>query len=144
MILFAPFHPGHLLEIELQRATPKDVPLFSDPQYGEALAAGDSRSVFDEAGHVRACLGVFEFMPGLGIAWAMFSPGAAKLLPEISAHAADYLASCKFRRVEAHINPAFRASVRWAKRMGFQFEGVMRKHSPFGDAHLYAWIKEDT
>lgn len=144
MILFAPFHPGHLLEIELQRATPKDAPLFADEQYGAALAAGDSRSVLDEGGQVRACLGVFEAMPGLGWAWAMFSPGAARLLPEIEAHVREYLATCRFRRIEGHINPAFRASVRWAKRMGFQFEGVMRSHSPAGDAHLYAWIKEST
>jgi hypothetical protein len=143
-VILGPFHPAHLLEIELQRATPKDVSLFSDPGYGEALAHGDSRSVFDEAGKVRACLGVFEFMPGLGIAWAMFSPGSWRLLPEISAMAADYLSACRFRRIEAHMNPRFRASLRWAKRMGFQFEGVMRQHSPAGDAHLYAWIKEST
>lgn len=143
-MIFSPFHPGHLHEIELQRATPKDVSLFADPSYGETLATCDSRSVLDDDGHVRACLGVFDFLPGVGIAWAMFSPGAAKLLPEISAYAADYLAACKFRRVEAHINPNFRASIRWAKRMGFVFEGVMRQHTPTGDAHLYAWVKETT
>jgi hypothetical protein len=143
-VILGPFHPAHLLEIELQRATPKDVSLFSDPTYGEALASGDSRSVFDDAGHVRACLGVFEAMPGLGWAWAMFSPGAAKLLPEISDYARDYLATCRFRRIEGHINPAFRASIRWAKRMGFQFEGVMRRHTPNGDAHLYAWVRQET
>lgn len=144
-MIIAPFHPGHLQEIELQRATPKDVSLFADPTYGETLAQCDAQSVLDDAGHVRACLGVFDFMPGIGIAWAMFSPGAAKLLPAISAHAKGYLAACPFRRIEAHINPNFRASIRWARRMGFEFEGVMRQHSPtFGDAHLYAWIKGNT
>jgi hypothetical protein len=140
-MIVAPFHPGHLREIELQRATPKDVALFTDPGYGESLAACDARTVFED-GVVRACLGVFDFMPGLGIAWAMFSPGSWHLLPEISAVAADYLSTCTYRRIEAHINPTFRPSVRWAKRMRFQFEGVMRQHAPDGDRHLYAWLKE--
>lgn len=142
-MILAPFHRNHLIEIELQRKTPKDVGLFSDSSYGDTLAAGDSYSIFD-GGEVKACLGVFDFMPGVGIAWAMFTQDAGRLLPSLSLRARRYLRTCKFRRVEAYLDPNFAESIRWAELMGFQFEGVMKKHSPRGDDLLYAWVKEQT
>lgn len=143
-MILGPFHPNHLIEIELQRATVKDVSLFSDPEYGAALAAGDALSVFDDKGELKACLGVFELMSGLGVAWAMFSQDAGRYLPAISLRARRYLRQCRFRRVEAWIDPGFEQSVRWAKLMNFQFEGVMRKRSPTHDDHMYAWVKEES
>ncbi len=141
-MLMTPFHPNHLIEIALQRKTPKDVGLFSDPKYGESLLLGDAFSVFD-GGEVRACLGVVDFLPGIGIAWAMFAQEAGKFLPALSLRARRYLRDCNYRRIEAYIDPDFAESVRWATLMNFHFEGVMKKHAPTGDHHLYAWVRED-
>jgi hypothetical protein len=141
-MILAPFLPAHLQEIELQRKTPKDVGLFSDPRYGESLLSGDAFSVFDGP-TLKASLGVFDFMPGVGIAWAMFSQDAGSLLPALSLRARKYLRNCRFRRIEAYIDPNFAESIRWATLMGFQFEGVMKKHSPRGDDLMYAWVKGD-
>lgn len=142
-MILVPFHPGHLLEIQVQRKQPVDVSLFSDPSYGEALAAGDSYTAFDN-GEVTACLGVFEFWKGRGIAWAMFSEKAGRILPVLSLKAKRYMKTCKFNRIEAHIDPDFKESLRWCELMGFKRETPepMQQFSPDGKAHyLYAWIR---
>lgn len=141
-MILCPFHPAHLTEITLQRATPKDVGLFSDPVYAESLKHGDAFSMFDQ-GVLIACLGVFECWEGRGIAWAMFDERAGRFFPQLSLRARKYLRECRFQRVEAYIDEGFAASVRWAKLMGFKKEGNMRKFSPKGaDMALFAWTKD--
>ncbi len=142
-MILVPFQSHHLMEIELQRKQKRDVTYFADPEYGAALEAGDSFTVFHD-GEIAACLGVFEFWKGRGIAWAMFTEKAGKVLPALSLKARRYMKQCRFNRIEAHIDPDFKESLRWCELMGFKRETPepMPNFSPEGKAHyLYAWTR---
>jgi hypothetical protein len=141
-VIVAPFHPAHLLEIRAQPAQPKDFALFSDPEYGEQLLAGDAFSVFDAAGQVQAVLGVAPLWENRGAAWAVLSGECGPVFVAMHKQAKAYFDRCRFARVEAYIDPNFPQAVRWIELLGFQREGLMRKFTPAGaDNYLYSRVR---
>jgi len=143
-MIVAPFHPAHLIELRTQAQQPKDLALFSDPDYGQSLASGDSFSIFDSAGELQACLGVFELWRGRGLAWALLSANVHRLMLPISYRARSFFQGSKYDRIEAYIDPNFPQAIRWIELLGFVRETAepMRKFTPTGaDQYLYARIR---
>jgi RimJ/RimL family protein N-acetyltransferase len=78
--------------------------------------------------------GVFQVWPGVGEAWSFFTPEirnhpfflhriALKMLPLI-------IEAGGFHRIYCNIWSEFGDALRWAERLGFCSEGLMRKFTP--------------
>lgn len=84
--------------------------------------------------------------PGRATGWAILGPyvGASQLLAitrNARARMEEIQREDRYRRIEAHVVTGFEAGHRWATRLGFVFEGVMRRFDPEGRDHvLYARI----
>lgn len=143
-MIVAPFHPAHLIELRTQERQPKDLALFSDPEYGQSLASGDAFSVFDAAGELQACLGVFELWTGRGLGWALLSGNVTQLMVPITKRARAFFDASAYRRVEAYVDPNFPQALRWVELLGFKRETPepMLNFTPTGGAqYLYARIR---
>lgn len=98
------------------------------PAYGRALeAAGGGFTAF-EGSTVLAAAGIVTLWPGRGQVWALITP--AMRARAIVIHRAVYRAVQRYTgaRLECIIDPEFSASVAWARRLGFQYEGTMPKY----------------
>lgn len=89
--------------------------------------------------------GVSILRPGVGEAWAIFSP-LIKTMPfaihrNVKKILARIIAEQHLRRVHAAIDPQDKIAVRWIGRLGFQREGTLRRFGEGGkDMDLYARI----
>ena len=107
-------------------------------EYAQALErAGDAFTAW--AGpSVIACAGYIHFWPGRAQVWAMISSDIRIYGSIIHKHVKRYIESHPVNRLECIIDPNFDASVRWALRLGFQYEGTMKRYGFHGqDMDMY-------
>jgi hypothetical protein len=143
-MLVVPFLPAHLIEIQAQPQTPKDLSIFGDPSYGESLSSGGEAFTVFHDGEILACLGVFQFWPGRGVCWAVLSSDLRKHMVGLSKRIRTFFDQSGYRRLEATIAPDFPAAIRWAELLGFERECLMRAYTPSGaDQYLYSRVRID-
>lgn len=134
------------LRATLQREQADAVEDFADPGYIRWLLKGEAWALVDGE-DVLAAAGVLPKWPGSVTGWALLSEGAAKpsrflrLSREVRAFLGLLLRPGSVERIETPVRADFTAGHRWAKFLGFQEEGTMRKFWPGGvDCTLYARV----
>ncbi len=108
--------------------------------------AGPTYTFTDEAGAIVFCCGVDTLWPGVGEAWASFSPLAAKY-PHVLQCMKWVIGQCFTRwgywRVHAILAVDDDAAIRMDERLGFKRESILRKYGSHGeDRYMYAIVKE--
>lgn len=130
--------PADLLAIELQPR--QQAPGMQTPQIAANLAESKEAFTATVNGEVIACIGLIEFWPGRRFVWAYLAAQTGPHLVALTWRARRWLRYHGAGRIEAAIDPTFRAAVRWACRLGFEREGTMREYVPGKDYDLYARI----
>jgi hypothetical protein len=139
-VKIVPFEPWHLHSIVLQ---PAQAFIGSDltPEMADALAKiGDAYTALHE-GLVMGCAGVAPLHPGNASAWAVLGQCGPRFFVRIHKAALRYFAGQDYRRIQTAVRTDFEAGHRWARALGFENEGTMRKYGPEGaDYDLYARV----
>jgi len=89
-------------------------------------------------GEVVACVGLIQHWPGRRFVWAYLAWNAP-MVP-LTWKVRRWLRFHGEGRIEAAIDPQFKASIRWARRLGFKREGRMKQYVPGKDYDLYARV----
>lgn len=98
---------------------------------------GDART----DGRVLAIMGVIEVHAQAGTAWALMAPGCWGHMGELTRIARNYLDARPYRRIDMLVRAEFAAGHRWARRLGFTREAVLRAWRPDGgDMVMHARI----
>lgn len=89
-----------------------------------------------------ACLGVTEYWPGRGEAWAIMPRTNGPFMLTVTRAVKRFLRLCPIRRLEAAVEWDFEAGHRWAKMLGFELEAPRLKSYFIDgkDAALYARV----
>lgn len=91
---------------------------------------------------VWGCAGVWELEPHRATAWALIHEDIGARFFRFHNSVVKFLNECKYQRVELATQDGFGAAERWAKMLGFKWEGCMAKYFPDGSmGNLYARIK---
>lgn len=102
---------------------------------------GPGIAVF-EGDSILGCLGIID-LPGThrAIVWAVFAAVIKEDAIGFFRAGMKFLAQNPRRRMEIHIDPDFPASIRLAKMIGFEYEGLMRGFTETGaDRQLWAKV----
>ena len=112
-----------------------------EPDYAGSIQKGEAFTV-EHGGVVVACAGVIELWPNRGLAWSLIARDAGAAFPAFTKAVARHLAGTRFHRVECYVDWAFTAGHRWARMLGFNFEGKLIGFSPAKtDMAMYARVK---
>lgn len=132
----------HLASLILQPAQAAWLDNMTTDQF-EALAATDAAwTVVDGAGQVLMCAGVIETGVSRGEAWALLSRDCGPAMSAVTRAVRRYLTTAPYRRIEAVVATDFAPGRRWAKMLGFRFEGLMTAYLDDGsDAERWARVK---
>lgn len=112
------------------------------PEYAMQLERNSEAFTAWAGTRVIACAGYLHFWPGRAQVWAMISGDIRYYGPIIHRHVKRYILAHPVDRLECIIDPNFDASVRWALRLGFQYEGTMRRYFKNRDMDMYVWESE--
>lgn len=109
---------------------------------GQAATAGPAWTG-RHAGRVIGCAGVALIWPGRAAAWCLLAADIPTLawigIHRAVARRLAHLPALGVRRVEADVLDEFAPGHRWARMLGFSYEGRMRAYGPTGlDYHRYA------
>lgn len=133
-----PFRAKHLLEID----SAITAEMFALGKMAEHCGSAYTAVV---CGDPIGSAGIAIVQPGIGEAWSLLNPvfkrfpvslhkAASRLIPEV-------MERHKLRRVQATIDPGDAMAIRWAERLGFEREGLMRQFGADGaDLFLYAKV----
>ena len=134
--------PSHIMAINLQPAQQFALGLLT-PEYASQIV--EQRGVGWTAMHEGrpiACAGIVEAWEGRGLAWALFSEQALRHFTSIHRAARNVLADAPWRRIEMTVDATHEQGIRWAQRLGFEQEGLMRSYTRDGrDCYLFARLK---
>ncbi|MFK0377844.1 GNAT family acetyltransferase [Pandoraea sp. NPDC090278] len=142
MMIVERLRAEHLLFIELQPAQAFAQALLTR-EYAETIAGqtGVGWTVLKD-GKPVACGGVAEQWPGRAEAWTLLSDDALRTFRHVHRVAQGVIAEAPWNRIEMKVDARHDAGVRWAKRLGFECEGLMRKYTTDGrDIFLFARVK---
>ena len=91
----------------------------------------------EEDGKILACYGLTAAFPGVADAWAVFSLQGLKYGKEITEDVLFWLERSVeefgLRRVQAQAYEEHDAAHRWLERLGFEFEGKLKKFGMRGE-----------
>lgn len=136
------FRREHLEKLELQDAQADMREQLKDPAYGLMLEQCRFSFTGIHDGVIIGCAGIQEVWEGRAIMWALLSKHAGVHFRSIHRAAMGFITQSEWRRIECVVEDGFDAGHRWAKLLGMEREGLMRKYSPTGvDFHLYSRIK---
>lgn len=142
MMYVIPYRHFHLAALAIQDAQASMADMIK-PEYAKALeAAGPAYTVMDNQ-EVIACAGLAEQWPGRATAWSILSKHVAGMkMARLHKMVARFLDMQNYTRIEMTVDHEFEQGHRWAKMLGFEWEGLMRKYNPNGvDCDLYARVK---
>jgi hypothetical protein len=136
------FRPAHLDELRLQPSQEYLSAFVGRPGYGQELVEAGPCYTVRRDGKIICCAGVVNLWTGRASAWALLSWDAGKSMRPLHREVLKFLDRCEIRRVEAYVYPAFEPGHRWARMLGFEFEGLMRAFGQDGnDMAMYARIR---
>lgn len=139
MIEVVKFKPAHLDELRLQPAQEYLSAFVGRPGYGQELVEAGPCYTVRRDGRIICCAGVVNLWTGRASAWALLSWDAGKSMMGLHREVLKFLDRCEIRRVEAYVYPGFEPGHRWARMLGFEFEGLMRAFGhDGGDMAMYA------
>ena len=141
MIEVQDFRPEHL-----ERFTPRpwDVEAYAGQRWDEIQKVildsqkhGPAWVAIDDDGSVLVITGFVVLWPGVAEGWGFFSDGAFKRPKEILGHYRRWIQAVmetwELWRLQVMACCSLYGADRWAKAMGFQFEGCMRKWGAAGE-----------
>jgi len=141
---FVTMDPADLSLIDLRADIAEACPALTDPAFAAALAGGYALTAIDGCRTVAAG-GVMPYWPGCGRAW--LAPGNGlrrRYWPAITEATIAVFARAHadgMARIETVVREDMPANHFWARRLGFESEGLMRRWGPEGkDYRLYARI----
>ncbi|MFY9350663.1 MAG: hypothetical protein WBL20_07740 [Sphingobium sp.] len=95
-------------------------------------------------GRILAVMGVLAVHDQCGTAWALMAPGCWGHMGALTRIVRDYLDGLPFRRIDMLVRAEFAPGHRWATRLGFAREGLLRAWRPDGgDMVMHARIRGD-
>ena len=108
---------------------------------------GMAVTVEDPAGEIVFCFGVHHKWTGVGEVWAVYSPLVQKYAMSLRL-TQSFLKTLEeqfgYYRLYATVDIRFPETVRFVEKLGFEAEGLMRRHGPHGeDRMMYALVKEN-
>ncbi len=140
-MMIVAFQPAHLERLLLQPSQALMQPTLADPTYGPSLAsAGPAYSAVD-GDAVFACAGLIPQWEGRAVAWALIAAEAGRSMIGIHKAVGRAMRLHAYRRIETAVASDFEQGHRWARMLGFEREGLMKRYTPDGrDCHLYARV----
>lgn len=143
MIRVTPFAWHDADAIAPQDAQLRDWPDDMRPHLA-AMAGKGQAFTLRQDGRVLAIMGVMENHAEAGTAWALMAPGCWGQMGELTRIARNYLDGLRYRRIDMMVRAEFAAGHRWARRLGFTREAVLRAWAPGGgDMVMHARIAGD-
>lgn len=143
-----PFRPDHIHELA-DFGGQEWARMLTGPEHLERLLSGPAFSGAI-SGEIVGCAGVAALDHRRGYAWAMLSDQASRHPAAVHRAVYRFLRSSdcasRFDRVEAYVDPAFVAAIRWVVALGFRCETPqpMQKFFPNGGpALMFAYFPGD-
>ena len=96
-------------------------PFFTEEDLNDMADAGPAITVLKD-GKVIGCGGLVEMTQYRALVWALFSKTTPANFLLMHRASVKMLRSCKYKRVEAFVDPNFPAAMRWIKQLGFTME----------------------
>ena len=130
--IVVPFEPAHYLEAV------SGAPYEGDPEASAEVyyKAGPAWTGLVD-GAVVACAGIMLLWPGLGEAWAVWTPRGRAHIRSIHRAVRDGMRDIvddhHLRRVQAKVVEGFWEGRLWANHLGFNIEARMQKYGPNGE-----------
>lgn len=140
MIEVHPFVPADLAELSLQPSQEFLSAFIGRPGYGQELVDAGPCYTARSGGRIVCCAGLVSLWPGRASAWALLSADAGRCMVPLHRAVAEFFDSCDIERVEAYVVPDFMPGHRWARMLGFEFEGRMRAFQRGQDMCMYARV----
>jgi hypothetical protein len=114
----------------------------------EARVSADPAWTLEDDGSPVACGGVVTLIPGVGEIWLVVSPlmtvRPLSLCRALRAKKRELLSDkYGYRRLQAIIWCGFELGCRLATRYGLTYEGTLERYLPYGDAYMFAVVRED-
>jgi len=136
--------PEHLLAVQMQAAQAHGQRYVTETMAHELVAGQGVGWSAQHEGQIIACAGILQMHEARGMAWAMFAQTALAHFKTIHRVVLAVLAAAPWRRIEMTVDARHESACRWAERLGFACEGLMRAYTPDGrDCYLYARINEE-
>lgn len=133
MVEIVPFQRQHLRAIHVQGAQEIDMaPLISDPSYAEALEGLEHSWAAIDGDRVLACGGIVEEWHGVARAWMIIGKDIGSRFIHIHRAVLGFVKNCGYHRIEMSVAKGFDEGCRWAKMLGFEYEGTARAYTPDG------------
>ncbi|HEV2746412.1 MAG TPA: GNAT family protein [Allosphingosinicella sp.] len=141
MISIEPFAPHHLAGLTLQTA---QRPELAGRAAGAGAELGPAFTALRD-GVVLGCAGLAESHAGHATAWALFAEGhGVATWAALTAAIRRVLDAADYRRVDMLVRDRFERAHEFARRLGFEQEGVLRRYGADGsDYAVYARIREE-
>lgn len=87
-----------------------------------------------------AAWGAFLQWPGRAVSWALFTPRARPYAERVTNatlfHVEQMQQRDHLRRMEATVDAGDPKAIRWAQRIGFRIEGLLRAYGPNGEDYF--------
>ncbi len=139
-------HLHELMDGPLNEGAPEHIGYMKD-YAGELQQPGWSYTLI-ENGYIICCAGIVDMWPGVGEAWFIASNKIHEYpRPFIRFAKTDVMQKVvdenELWRVQAVCKSDWPAALKFARFMGFEPEGVMRKYGPEGMDYIrVAWVRE--
>lgn len=131
-----PFETWHLEVLEHQ---PSQIDAYAFVEFGNHMALANDLAFTAVTDRVVGCAGLIPMYEGTDLAWANLSVCGPAVFLKIHRAIERFLANRKSRRTEMWVRADFEEALRWARLLGFEWEGQMRFVDPARhDLELYA------
>jgi hypothetical protein len=145
IINYKPSHLHDLMDGPLNDGAPEHIGYMR--AYAEELQQPGWSFTLIENGHIICCSGIVDMWPGVGEAWFLASSKIHEYpRPFIRFAKTDVIQKVvdenDLWRVQAVCKADWPAAIKFARFLGFESEGVMRKYGPEGADYLrMAWVR---
>lgn len=141
MIRVAPFIPADAAAMAVNIAQSRDWPGQMTPHLMALSAKGRAFTLRCD-GQVLCIVGLMEVHAQAATGWALMAEGCWGHMGDITRIVRTYLDDQHFRRIDMLVRADFAAGHRWARRLGFVREAVLRAWTPDGeDMVMHARIR---
>ena len=141
MIQTIPYKPEHARQINLRAVELAH----GDKDFYSSLTRTGPAFTLTVDSEPIGCAGIEIYWPGFGEAWGLFGIYVYQypiaIFKAVKKGLADIMNQKNLSRVQAVAMKDFKAAAKFLERLGFEYEGEMRKYGPGGETFLrYARI----